>query len=71
MEQGRMNIPAWLAQPSSLTSQGDPEEARLTGLRVVEQSLAGKVRHWPLEVAMAELHLFTALHGDSASLSWI
>ena len=36
VEHGRMSIPAWLAQPSSLTSQGDPEEARLTGLRVVE-----------------------------------
>lgn len=71
MEQGRMSIPAWLAQPSSLTSQGNPEEARLTGLRVVEQSLAGKVGHWLLEVAMAEMHLFTALHGDSTSVFWI
>lgn len=69
VEHGCMSIPVWLAQPSSLTSQVDPEEARLPGLRVVELSLAGKVGHWPLEVAMAEMHLFTALMGTVLAYS--
>lgn len=51
-----MSIRARLAQPSSLTSQEDPKEARLTGLGVVEQTLAGKAGHWPVDVTMAERH---------------
>lgn len=46
--QGRMSMGAWLAQPSSLTSQGEPEEAQLTGLRVGSSPLLGRsgIGHW-------------------------